>query len=242
MMDKIIWRTTMIEGRKVKVSNNGDLIGVGGGLMTWYWGKQISPHTKINNASFTQDFLVKRVFNNHELTLEMLILLDLCELNRVRGENNPKKRKKSCLVFVEKHGRMPSRYSHDDYERKLASAIGNYTSKASLSYDAEFSKLLLETTPKMSNDKAPHNPEKRKQELLDFVRLNRRTPSVRIEGESKLWGYLNYYCGPSNREKEENISLFEEICNIDKCYRTNIAKKFRRSINEALGKEPLEVE
>lgn len=144
------------------------------------------------------------------------------------------KSKNQILDFYLKHGRFPYKKAKNKTERILGLRFENFVSKVSRSYDPHFRRLAFSTGLRNTNLKRRHNVKEFKQEILQFVKEHKRVPSPSyqyetIEGEARLRNKLDYYTKECN-----DMTLLGQVYKVDKCHRSGIAGKFRRTINEAL--------
>lgn len=150
---------------------------------------------------------------------------------RARGRRS----KERILLFFEKNGKWPSRLSKSNREKKLGYRFENYTSKVSLSYDAELREIVM-ITGRKSNNKRKHNISEFKKEIVSFIETYGRVPTVycgeTIPGEGKLRAKLDYYT-----KVNRDTSLLGKVYSMDKCHMSGIPMKFRRIINLSLETE-----
>jgi hypothetical protein len=153
--------------------------------------------------------------------------------SRLRLKSNPEKSKKLILKWAEKHGRLPKYNSTGAIESSYGHRLENYLSTKGISFDPEFRKLIYSKFPRKVNNKREHNKKLRMKELVAFLEANNRAPSKFIKEERLLCSVLYNYASPTS--PLYNASLERKVYKFDPCYHTTIAKKYRRSINEALS-------
>jgi len=140
--------------------------------------------------------------------------------------------KKSIIKWAEKHGRLPRRKSDEKVEKRYGYRLENYLSIKSLAFDPDFRELVYSKFPRKTNPKRDNDKKQRILDIMNFVLVNNRTPSIAVEEEKQLARTVANYTVPSSPLYSQR--LVNRITKIDKCFKTGIQKKYRRSINEAL--------
>lgn len=140
--------------------------------------------------------------------------------------------KKRILAWAERNGRLPRRKSDKLTEKRYGYRLENYLSEKSASFDPDFRATVYAKFPRKVNRKREHDKKQRVRDILNFVLENNRAPSIVIPEEKQLCKTVDNYTRPSS--PLYNQRLVNKITKIDKCFKTGIQKKYRRSINEAL--------
>ena len=144
--------------------------------------------------------------------------------------------KYKILDFYIKYSKWPKRSSDSRKEVKLAQKFENYISKESKSYDSKLRTIVL-FTGRVTNNKRKHDIEGFKEEILNFMNKHGRAPYDKygeelIEGEASLAHKMHYYVKDKN-----DTSFLGKIYELDRCYRSGIARKYRPIINASLDTE-----
>lgn len=151
-----------------------------------------------------------------------------------RSRGISKRRKIQILAWAKRHGRLPNRKTDKVTERRLGTIMENYLSVKSIAFDPKFRKLIYSKYPRKVHNKREHNKTLRINELFEFLHKYNRTPSVMIPEEKKLHSILQNYSRRNSGLYNPIVERF--VFKIDKCFRTQVPKKFRRCINGALQK------
>lgn len=147
--------------------------------------------------------------------------------------------KVKILKWAHKHGRLPSYRASKPLERRLGQRLENYMSQANASFDSRFREKVLKLYPRNVRNKRRHDTEQRMREVLDFMQLHRRPPSIVGNAEERQLHrtFSNYVY---RRGKFQPTSRFlQKIKQLDHCHASRIPLAFRKCINKVLGKKPL---
>lgn len=140
--------------------------------------------------------------------------------------------RRAILRFYQSAGRWPKNITTSPREHRLARAMDNLCSRASAQFDMQFYALAL-AHGRVAHRKTKHDPAKRKEAVLDFIRENGRTPRPTRDGgsqrEANLLGKLQYYV-----YKKSDKAFLAEVQALDKCHGTGIARTYRPIINASL--------
>jgi hypothetical protein len=193
---------------------------------------------RIADKNIRIDKLALQFFKKEELDNDFVTGLEIRKTCRCKRIKNKELHKKQLIEWIELNGRLPSQHSINIEEKRCNRDMRNYCNYTKTgSYDVELHQWLVEKYGMEIKIKNKHNPEGRKEELLNWIKEHKRCPSLIIPEEVRLAGIMSDYTSPNSSLRDD--SLIEKIKEIDKCWHTQIAKKFRKSINEALGDKPL---
>jgi superfamily II DNA or RNA helicase len=102
-----------------------------------------------------------------------------------------KRQKEETLDFIRKNNKLPHSKSKDAIERRLCGRMYAYIAPGGKSFDPDFRKEI----EKSVSLKKKINPKEKKKQILEFIKLNKRRPSVKTE--QKLYEAMHRYMSPS---------------------------------------------
>jgi hypothetical protein len=236
-----IWKTFKTKYAKYKISNNGEIYSFNTKKLLKMDNNGRYKQTTIDKRHIRIDRFIFKFFNKSELTTDFLTYIELCKNSSTqRRPRDRELHKKQLIEWINKHNRMPSKNSIDIEEKACGRDMDNYCCKFHKYYDQELHNLLITKYGRRTWQKAHHNPEKVMQEVIDFIKEHKRAPSAQIPEERRIWRSMWNYAGKHVPLKNE--VFIKKLHELDKCFGTYIACKYRRSINEGLGNQKLTIE
>jgi hypothetical protein len=103
--------------------------------------------------------------------------------------------KVEILLFIDQNGRRPSLRAENEYERKLAEKLYNYSMPASYCFDDAFRDAVHKADPFFERE-----PETRKADIIDFCLTHGRRPRRNGDDrERNLWMNMKSYMSKSSQ-------------------------------------------
>jgi hypothetical protein len=139
-------------------------------------------------------------------------------------------KKIAILSFYSENEKWPNRNSENKKERSLGQSFENFICKSNFTYCEKFRNIALETG-RIPHNKRKHNRELRKSEIITFMLDNGHAPSDHSNSQYERATARALY------NLRNDSSLISTVYTIDKCYKSGIAMRYRKLINQSINIE-----